>query len=232
MTIEIREAKSGHKYFVEDGKRLPSPSTVCSRFKESGALMYWANQQGLEGIPLNEAQKAATTPGSIVHERIECDIRGHDFDYEKWQAKVMSEGLDVDEVLEKVNASWQMYLDWRAMTNLQPISAEVSLVSEKHKFGGTLDCVAVSSGLYLTDWKTGSIYPDHVLQLGGGYTVLWEENFPNRPLDGVMLLSISKEETGFTQKVIPRKALGVVIDQFLRLLEAYKVDKQIKKLAA
>ena len=30
------------------GNRLPSVTTIIGRFKESGGLLYWANQQGLK----------------------------------------------------------------------------------------------------------------------------------------------------------------------------------------
>ena len=143
-------------------------------------------------------------------------------------AKTMAAGLDIDDVMGKVNSSWNAYCDWRDMTKLKPVSAELTLVSETHGFGGTLDSVEVTSGTYLADWKTGALYPDHLIQMAG-YVILWEENM-SQQLDGVMLLSISKEEIGFTQKVYPRKAMNPVCAQFLRLLDAYRADKLIKKM--
>lgn len=35
-------------YRTADGKRVPSVTTICSRFKESGGLIYWANRIALE----------------------------------------------------------------------------------------------------------------------------------------------------------------------------------------
>ena len=48
------------------GNRLPSVTTIIGRFKESGGLLYWANQQGLEGKTLDQARAEVTTPGAIT----------------------------------------------------------------------------------------------------------------------------------------------------------------------
>ena len=42
------------------GNRLPSVTTIIGRFKESGGLLYWANQQGLEGKTLDQARAEVT----------------------------------------------------------------------------------------------------------------------------------------------------------------------------
>ena len=39
------------------GNRLPSVTTIIGRFKESGGLLYWANQQGLEAKTLDQAAR-------------------------------------------------------------------------------------------------------------------------------------------------------------------------------
>jgi hypothetical protein len=44
------------------GNRLPSVTTIIGRFKDSGGLLYWANQQGLEGKTLDQARAEVTTP--------------------------------------------------------------------------------------------------------------------------------------------------------------------------
>jgi hypothetical protein len=230
----IKTDRRGHRTFWLDGKRLPSPSTVVNRWKDSGGLIYWANQQGLEGVTLDEARRSATTPGTIVHEMIECDIRGREFDRDGWSLQIVADGLDADATWALVDASWAAYQDWRRGCRLELIASEVSLVSEAHRFGGTFDAVGVhdwrsSSALpVLIDWKTGALYPDHLLQMGG-YIVLWEENMED-PIDGIVLLSISKEHGGFTHLRLPRAAMQVAVDQFLALREALDRDKMLRKM--
>ena len=58
------------------GTRLPSVTTIIGRFKESGGLLYWANQQGLEGKTLDEARVEVTTPGTLAHRAVEDHING------------------------------------------------------------------------------------------------------------------------------------------------------------
>ena len=36
-------------YYLKDGTRVPGTTTVIGRFKESGALLRWAFQQGKDG---------------------------------------------------------------------------------------------------------------------------------------------------------------------------------------
>ena len=229
MSATIKTDKRGYRSFWKDGKRLPSPSSVVSRFKDAGGLLYWANQQGLEGITLQEARESAATPGTIVHEMIECDIRDKEFDRDKWVGLIAREGLNANEVWGKVDASIGAFKDWKEMTGLKPVASEISLVSDVHDFGGTMDAALVQKKLVLGDWKTGNLYLDHLIQLGG-YVVLWEEKMPDKPLDGAMLLSINKEHGGFTHSHFRRDAMQVAVDQFLALLACYRRDKQLKKM--
>ena len=48
-----------YKGYEIDGEKVPGVTTVLSRFKESGALMYWAWKQGTEGKDFRETKQAA-----------------------------------------------------------------------------------------------------------------------------------------------------------------------------
>jgi hypothetical protein len=52
------------------GNRLPSVTSIISRFKESGGL------QGLEGKTLDQARAEVTTPGTLAHKAVEDHING------------------------------------------------------------------------------------------------------------------------------------------------------------
>ena len=63
-------------YKNKAGDRVPSQSTIKSQIGWSTRpLMYWANQQGLEGKSLKEAQDTATVSGTIAHLLIESFIK-------------------------------------------------------------------------------------------------------------------------------------------------------------
>ncbi len=103
-----------------------------------------------------------------------------------------------------------------------------------HRFGGTLDAILVQGKLALGDWKTSNgIYADYLLQLSA-YQILWEENFPDRPITGGFhLLRFSKatddsDPVSFSHHYWSQ--LDVAKEQFLHLLAAFKLDKRIKSL--
>ena len=62
------------------------------------------------------------------------------------------------------------------------IAAECQVVSEIHRYGGTLDLVATIDGVpSLLDFKTGrGVYPEHRIQLAA-YGQAWNEAHPEAP---------------------------------------------------
>lgn len=174
------------KYMV-DGERVPGTTTIISRFKESGALLWWANQEGLAGRSIrgedSTAQKAADI-GTIAHAMMECDIKGREF---------KPDGI-AEELLDPAKKAFSAYIEWKNQTQLSLCEAEMPLVSKRYRYGGTLDTILVKGILSLGDFKTSNaIYADYLLQLSA-YRNLWEENFPDRPIrGGFHLLRFSKQ---------------------------------------
>ena len=213
-----------YKGYEIDGEKVPGVTTVLSRFKESGALMYWAWKQGTEGKDFRETKQAAADAGTLAHDMVEHDIYGQDFDLSGY----------ADETVKKAAGAFNAYKEWKQQTNLTIAEAEVPLLSRIYRFGGTLDAILVQGKLALGDWKTSNgIYADYLLQLAA-YQILWEENFPDRPIEGGFhLLRFSKanddsDPTSFSHHYWSQ--LDVAKEQFLHLLAAYKLDKRIKSL--
>lgn len=200
------------------GKRLPSVTTILSRFKESGGLLYWANQAGLDGKTLDEARMPAATAGTLAHELVEAHINGRD-----------APEHPQSEEAEKARAAFDTYLKWAEMNRLEVRHTEVALVSEWHRYGGKLDAIGISGNeLVLMDWKTSNaVYPDYILQLAG-YKVLWEENYPDHPLTGGFhLCRFAKEEGDFSHHYFP--ALDFEAETFLAMRELYDKVKRVEK---
>jgi len=98
------------------------------------------------------------------------------------------------DVLENAIKAFGSAERWKSQSRMEVIESELPLVSERYKFGGTLDAAMVHDRLSLGDWKTGKLYDSHLIQVCGGYALLWEENFPDRPITGGFnLLSFTKE---------------------------------------
>ena len=177
-------------YKNEDGRRVPSVTTIISRFKDSGGLLYWANTAGLNGLTLEEARKPAATAGTLAHDMVEAHLNGKAAELSGYR----------EDILEKAQAAFSVYLTWQRQTLLTVQHTEVPLVSETHQFGGRLDAIGkdVNDNLVLIDWKTSnSVYGDYLLQLAA-YALLWEENYPDHPLEGFHLCRFAKEEGDFS----------------------------------
>lgn len=204
-------------YFV-DGVKVPSVTTILSRFKESGALMYWAWKQGTEGKDYKATSGRAASIGTVVHDRVDAHIH----------ARVWTPPPDLDEeFVRKSDNGFGAFLEWAGGSKLVPRETEFPLVSQKLKFGGTPDAMLVNGKLALGDWKTSNaIYVDMLAQLGG-YKVLWEENFPDQVIDGgYHILRFDKEHGDFHHHWFSNIDDGV--GMFLALRQAYDFDQKLK----
>ena len=211
-----------------DGVRVPSVTTILSRFKESGGLLYWANEAGRNGLTLEEARTPAATAGSVAHDMVEAFIK---------QQPAPSTGHIDKAIVEKAQNAFATFVKWFEMNNITIRHTEVELVSTRHRFGGRLDAIGVqpSGGdgknepaLCLLDWKTSAaIYADYVLQLAA-YKILWEENYPDHPLGGGFHIArFAKEEGDFGHFFYP--ALDHEAETFLQMRKLYDMIKQVEK---
>jgi len=206
-------------YTTADGKRVPSVTTILSRFKDSGGLIHWANTMGLDGITLAEARKAPLDAGSLVHRMIEADIHGTE------RPAVPAE------YAEAVQSAYGAWREWMDSYKMEIVATEIALVSEEHRFAGTLDCVLRDSQgrLALGDWKAANaVYGDYLCQLAA-YGLLWTENEDEPLTGGFHLVRFSKSEGDMEHRYFP--ALDDALELFLLLRRAYDLDKAVAKRA-
>lgn len=208
-------------YHTKDGVKVPSVTTVLSRFKEAGGLIHWAWQLGKEGKDYRDVRDEAADCGTMAHEAVEHWIKGLEW---KW---VYPE----QEKTKRAQKAYNAFLEWANQTQLKVTHTEVALVSEKHKFGGTLDAMLIQGKRSLGDWKTSNkVYPEYLVQVAA-YGILWEENFPDQPIEGgYHLLRFDKEYGDFHHSWWSE--LESAKRAFLLLREAYEIDKELKKRAA
>lgn len=223
-------------YRVADGTKVPSVTTILGRFKDSGALMKWAYTTGREHGRLEALGKEAPTSlyevsgkaadiGTAAHSMVEEYING--FDPENADDFLALE----PESREKARNAFGMYQSWASQSKLEIIAQEVGLVSERYRFGGTLDAIGVIDGvLCLVDWKTSNgVYSDYLLQLAA-YRVLWEEANPDKILNGGFhLCRFSKEHGDFAHHYY--RELDDAWLMFEALLTAYRFDATLRKRA-
>ena len=214
------------EYFLKDGTQVPGVTTVLESlgWKIDG-IKYWAWGLGKRGINLRDASKEATDAGTIAHYLIECDIKRIKPDILQKFDRIENR----DETLKKAEMAYMNFREWKKMVNFRPFLTEHKCVSEKHKFGTKIDCLAfIRDKLSVLDWKAASgIYEDHLIQLAASKNI-WEENNPKKPLDGgCHLLKIDKEEASFSYKFWAD--LPIEWETFLHLLAIHYNRAAIRK---
>lgn len=221
-------------YKLQSGKRVPSVTTILSRWKESDAIIGWAYNTGYEDAeagrrPNRHAKREeAAGIGTYTHALFEWHLNG-EVGPEPDPATIISTPYLTLENIERGRNGYREALNWQSQTGLFLVSLETPLVSERHAFGGTPDGASERDGkIGIADWKTsGKLYADYLLQLAG-YWILWEENRPNQPIaDGVHIVRFSKDAGDFTHAHFDN--LDREKAQFIRLREAYADDLIIKR---
>jgi len=209
-------------YRNKAGQKVPGTTTIIGRFKDSGALIYWAYNRGKEGLELYESRDKAAELGTIVHSMVEAFIGDGD---EMSFTETLSE-KDGKQVMSAFDA----FVEWFESNKFEIIEQEIQLVSEQYQFGGTPDAIARDgkSRLVLLDWKTSDgVYADHLIQLGA-YRLLWNETHPDNQLTGGShLCRFAKTNGDFAHHFFPD--LSDAERQFVLFREAYDLDKLLKK---
>lgn len=210
-------AKAG--YYLKDGTRVPSVTTILGRFKDAGPLMHWAWECGKNGKDYREERDKAAGAGTLAHAAVEAHVRGN---------PIIWEGAE--DVVSRAKMAFGAFLEWADQTKLVVDKTELPLVSERYRFGGTFDAILIKSKRAMGDWKSSNgVYAEYLAQLAA-YGILWEENFPGEPLDGgYNLCRFDKTHGDFTHKWWGELNAGR--EYFLRLREAYECDKELKARA-
>ena len=172
----------------------------------------------------NKAAGKAADSGTLAHAMVELYLRGK-------RPETAIKGHS-KEVVDKAETSFLAFLEWAEQTNLKVEELELSLVSENHQFGGTMDAniLTINGKRAIADWKTSNaIYPDHLIQ-NAAYGLLWKENFPDKPIDGgYYIIRFAKDTGDFHQHFF--QELEEAEEAFLLCLRLYQIDKNLKKRA-
>jgi len=212
---------AGRVYKNKKGKRIKSTTGIISYNLgwNKGPLMYWANQEGLEGRRLYE-DTTATDAGTCVHDMIYHHLHGTKPDLTKYPAEIVSLAMQC----------FENFLQWKSTVHFQPVYLEHELVSDEYGYGSTLDCVAmINDKLSLFDWKSSKgTYPDMVIQCAS-YIKNWNENNPDNPIDGgAYLLRIDKESASYSFHWWQN--LDDAFEAFLLLLKLQELEPKLKRM--
>ena len=133
------------KAYLYQHEVIPGTTTLISLFKESGALMYWAHQQGAAGKPLrgqdSEVEQAAQI-GTAAHEMIEAHINS------KSPKIALNKRLKAERHKQKNRNAFETYMNREKQTGLTMLSKfhEIQLISPMYRYGGTPDAIGEIDG--------------------------------------------------------------------------------------
>lgn len=210
-------ARPAEGYRLADGTRVPGVTTICNVAKDSGGLIHWAWQLGIDGKDYRAVRDAAANAGTLAHQAVEAYIRGVPY--------LMA---GEPEVVQRAQQAFDAFLEWAEQTRLKATHPEVTLVSERYRLGGTFDALLVSDKRAMGDWKSSDgLYPEMLMQIAA-YGKLWEEAHPDEPITGgYHLLRFDKTHGDYTHRYWPE--LGVAWEAFLHCRALYDLKAQLKQ---
>ena len=229
-------------YRTADGVKVPSVTTILGRFKDSGGLIKWAYKQGREHenlamrkLPapahLYDKVEEACQAGTIAHDMIESYVLDGCAYGDHFMGTKEKYAEENPSVKDRARNAFSQFLKWLSNSRITVTHTEMGLVSEQHKFGGTLDAVGkdADGAIVLIDWKTSNaVYGDYLTQLAA-YSLLLEEKQPELAPTGYHLLRVAKESADFAHH-----HYGDLTNEkraFLLMRELYELVYKIEKRA-
>ncbi len=207
------KSNAHQRYKLESGEIVPGVTTITGQLNKP-ALIIWANRLGLQGIDSTKFRDDKADVGTLAHEMILAHLSKREAD----TADYSKNQIDLAE------NSFLSYLEWEKGHIIEPILTESQLISERYKYGGTLDLYGTVDGvLEIIDFKTGSgIYEEMWLQVAA------YGNLVPGPTKKYRILNIPRtEDESFKEEV--KTDLSLHFEAFLKLLDFYYLNKQIKK---
>ncbi len=214
----VPTAKAHTVYRLKDGTVVPGATTVLSVLAKP-ALVPWANKLGLEGVDVRKYVDALAAIGTLAHGLIEEDLGAPTVDRSAYSPQQIDRA-------ENCLLKWY---EWRKSHRIEAVTVEKVLVSERHRYGGTIDAVgAVDDTITILDFKTGkAIYDDHLHQVAA-YWRLAEEN--GLKIDAVRILQVGRsEDEGFSEKVVPVSKLRPHWKIFKACLDIWYAKRKLKE---
>lgn len=166
-------------YRTEDGKSVPSVTTILQAYPKDAHFFQWLKQVGEDADNIRDE---AGRRGSIVHSLTERYDAGEEI-------TLLTQSGEIGYKLSEW-AMFERYVDFRDCHPLEVIHSEFNIISERLNFAGTIDRVVTLNGKnYLVDIKTSNAVHDfYWLQLQAYKRLLWEYYDSDKVVDGVAIL--------------------------------------------
>lgn len=189
MVEKLAGTKAHTRYRLRDGTLVPGVTTVLGILNKP-ALIHWAWTLGMQGIDYRKFKDAAAVIGTCAHLMIQHDLQNTTPNLREFSP----------EVIDKAENAFLKWLEWKRQHAIDVIYCERQLVSEKYRYGGTIDCLAkVDGDLTILDLKTSkSIYTEYLYQVAA-YRQLAAED--GHKAVSCRILQIGRtEDEGFSER--------------------------------
>lgn len=213
------KGKAHIRYKLKDGHPVPGVTTALNLLAKP-ALILWANRMGLAGIDTTKYTDDKAQIGTLAHDMILCHFAKREPDTKDYSANQISAAEN----------SFLSFLEWEKRHAIKPILVEAPLVSEKWRYGGTIDLYCELDGEpCLVDFKTGSgIYDEHFYQVAA-YRELLNEHGYSCPT--VRILNIPRtEDEAFREE--SKAGLVYEWEIFRACLDIYRFKQMMRREAA
>ena len=217
-----KRAKAHTVYKTADGKRVPGVTTIL-RVINKPALVVWANNLGLQNINSRNYVDETATIGTLAHEMIQEYLGGP-----KWDRTAYN-----PEQVDSAENAVISFFEWEKVNGykFETLKIEMPLVSEKYRYGGTVDWFGYINGKkWLIDIKTcKELYPEHTFQVAAYWQALIENGYE---ADGVRILRVGRaEDEGFDDRVIYASELEKAWKVFEAAMNLYRLKNEFERKA-
>lgn len=219
------------KGYALDGEPVPGTTTVCGMLNKA-ALVGWAGKlctevawrAGRAGEPLPHwaevlygTRDAAAAAGTLVHEAFEAHLHGRPI-------PVFPDSA----IGTQAQQGFANALHWLRSSGFSVEAHERPLVSRQYRYGGTPDLLLrTENTVTLGDVKTGTIYPEMLLQMAAYRQLLRECDGIDS--QGVHLVRFHRDYGDFAHHFFADDALDLGWEVFRRLLEMHPTLKQLEQ---
>lgn len=210
-------------YALKDGTKVPGVTDITNRYMDKEGLIIWAFRRGRQGarwLNGNRDKEIGATVDAMVDLQLrECPTS---------EIRSRLEQLGDSAAIAKAQAAFRQWERWRIKYSCELEVYEVSLVSEQHRYGGTLDhLVRVQGRRAILERKASpAIYPNYLVQTAA-YKPLWQENNIRLPINGGFhLLALPKDGSEFKHHYY--QDLDDAWQLFRLYRQAYDIDRRLK----
>ena len=181
-------------------------------------LMAWSRREALKGNDPDAMAQEAADSGTVSHKLVEAHIKGVEADLKDFTQNQIDAG----------KTGFSAFLDWEKDNQLEYDHIEYPVVSEKHRYGGTIDMIAHKDGsLWLIDLKTSSgIWPEMKCQVAA-YWMAFEEQ-EQRQVQEWHILKLDKKDGSFQHHKLAGREVCAAWKVFLHCRALYDLQKDLK----